>query len=340
MTDSPEPQLNASSRIIFEEAQKRGIKCTTFGDNETILMEDKNLSWYTRGSRTSLQSSVGFTIADNKALAKRILTHYQLPTAKAVEVKNEEELSQLTELQFPVVMKPKHGEHGKGVIVGIESIDEAKKRFLAYKQPVLFEELLKGVEFRVVCVNFQFTAAAFRKPAHVVGDGVHTITELIAGKNKHPWRGKGHRNNLSFIEVDELVKKLLEEQHLTIESIPETRREVILRKTANLSTGGEAWDVTDQVCPENRLLFEKIARVCDLNVIGIDVMCRNLSTPLIEQAQAGVIEVNSSPGLRMHHYPIQGTPKNIAGLILDMVIAAKQIRKTVTAVERFDVPVE
>jgi cyanophycin synthetase len=221
-------------------------------------------------------------------------------------------------------MKPQKGTHGEGVVVGIKTTEEAHQYFSKLNQPALFEEMLQGIEFRIVCINFKFIAAAFRKPAHVIGDGQHTITELIAEKNKHPWRGKGHTNNLSLIEVDELVENVLKEQELNVESVPAEGREVILRKTANLSTGGEAWDVTDQVCQENRELFEKIATVCDLNVIGIDMMCQNLSTPIAQQAHAGVIEVNSSPGLRMHHYPIQGTPKNMAGLILDMVIAQKQ----------------
>jgi cyanophycin synthetase len=309
---------------MFEEATSRGISCTTFGDNETIFMEHHGLSWYTRGSRTSAQSSIGFSIADKKALAKSILTHHKLPTAKAIAVKTENDLDQLSTLVFPVVMKPQQGTHGDGVVVGISTADEARQYFAKLNKPALFEEMLAGIEFRIVCVDFQFVAAAFRKPAHVVGDGVHTITELIAEKNKHPWRGKGHTNNLSFIEVDELVEKFLADQGMTVESIPTQGLEVPLRKTANLSTGGEAWDVTDQVCLENRALFEKIARVCDLNVIGIDMMCQTLTTPIVNQKQAGVIEVNSSPGLRMHHYPIQGTPKNIAGMILDMVIAVKQ----------------
>ena len=324
MSKSSIPKLNASSRILFEEARSRGITCTTFGDNETILMEQNGISWYTRGSRTSSQSSIGFSIADKKALAKRILTHHNLPTAKAIAVKTEEDLSELSSFIFPVVLKPQQGTHGDGVVVGIQDEAEARQVFAKLNKPALIEEMLKGIEFRIICVNFTFIAAAFRKPAHVVGDGTHTVTELIAEKNKHPWRGEGHTNNLSFIEVDELVEKLLSEQKLTVESIPNEGQEVILRRTANLSTGGEAWDVTDQVCPENRVLFEEISRVCDLNVIGIDVMCQTLSTPIVEQQHAGVIEVNSSPGLRMHHYPIQGTPKNIAGLILDMVIAAKQ----------------
>ncbi|SRR5258708_2748750 len=312
--------LNASSRIIHEEAMRKGISCIVFDDAETILMEKKNHRWYTRGSRTSLQSSVGKTIADFKPLTKKVLKHFELPTAHFALVKNVEELGKIRELQFPIVMKPVDERHGKGVVVSIQNFEDAASLYQSLQKPMLFEEMLNGTEYRVVCVNFEFVAAAFRKPAHVIGNGEQTIQQLIDEKNKHPWRGKGHSNNLSLILVDETVEKILQEQNYTIDSTPPKGAEVLLRKTANLSTGGEAWDVTEKVCAENSQLFEKIARACDLNVIGIDVMCESLETPIMLQKKAGIIEVNASPGLRMHHYPIQGKSVNVAGKILDMVL--------------------
>lgn len=315
------PHLDASARILYEEAQQLGITCTTFGDNNLILMEKNGKQWYTRGSRTSLQSSVGKTIADNKALTKKILHHYNLPTAQSVTVFSESELERVSELAFPVVMKPLDARHGAGVIVGIKTQAEAEGRYRNSEYPkVIFEEMLEGVEYRVVVVNFKFVAATFRKPAHVVGDGVSSIEQLIAEKNQHPWRGKGHTANMTFIEVDELVESYLREQGLSVTSVPAKDQEVMLRKTANLSTGGEAWDVSDEVSDENKALFEQIARACDLNTVGIDIMCQSLQEPLTQQPKAGVIEVNASPGLRMHHYPLVGKPRNVARAILEMVL--------------------
>jgi cyanophycin synthetase len=313
------PILNASSRILYEEAQRRGITCTTFNDKETILMEKDNKSWYTRGSRTSFLSSVGTTISDLKPLTKAILNHFNLPTAKGVVIRSPEHYSLLEQLQFPVVAKPLDKTHGEGVRVGIKTAQEVQQYFEEAKEPLLCEEMLAGIEYRVVCVDYRFVATAFRKPAHVTGDGSSTIQQLIDQKNAHPWRGEGHQKNLSLIKVDDLVLELLTEQGFNLESVPAVEKEVLLRKTANLSTGGEAWDVTDDVCPENRALFEKIAKVCDLNIIGIDVMCQSLKTPIVDQPKAGVIEVNCSPGLRMHHYPIKGTPRDIAAIILDSI---------------------
>lgn len=314
------PSLNASSRILYEEAVKMGITCTTFDDNELILMEKDGKSWYTRGSRTSFHSSVGKSIADYKPLTKKVLAKYNLPTAKFATVADESELESIKALTFPLVMKPVAEAHGRGVVVGIKTFEEAVAAFKNLGKKALFEEMLQGVEYRIICVNFKFVAAAFRKPAYVVGDGTHTVAQLIAEKNNHPWRGKGHQNNLSMIEVDDLVTKYLAEQNCTLDSVVEADREVMLRKTANLSTGGEAWNVTDQVSDANRALFEKIARVCDLTGIGIDIMCQSLSTPLDQQPSAGVIEVNASPGLRMHHFPLKGEPINVAKIILEMAL--------------------
>jgi len=308
-----------SSAIMMEEAAKRGIDCHIFDDRKTVLMKKNAKSWFTRGARTSLQSSIGKTIADKKHLTKKILSYYNLPTANYVQVDKVETIEDIQQLNFPVVMKPLDGNAGKGVIVGIKTFDEAKLLFIDAAKPQLFEEILTGTEYRIVCVNFQFVAAAFRKAAYVTGDGSSTVQQLIDQKNSHPWRGDGHESPLTKIKIDQLVTNYLAEQNSGLDAVPAKNVEVQLRKTVNLSTGGEPWDVTDFVCDENKRLFEQIAKVCDLNVIGIDMMCDSLQQPISNQHTAGVIEVNAAPGLRMHHYPLKGAARNVAAKIIDMV---------------------
>lgn len=314
-----------SSQIMIDEAEKRGITCVLFDDKKTVLMEKNGISWFTRGARTSLQSSIGKTIADKKHLTKKILAHHSLPTAAHQVIASSKQLDALKELRFPLVMKPLDGNGGKGVVVGINTFEEAvsfyEKALAQGAKSQLFEEMLTGTEYRIVCVNYTFIAASYRKAAFVTGNGVATIQQLIDEKNAHPWRGGGHETPLTNITVDELVETYLQEQGQTLQSIPAHGVEVALRKTVNLSTGGEPWDMTDSVCAENKLLFEKIAKACDLNVIGIDMMCESLETPIINQPTAGVIEVNAAPGLRMHYYPLQGTPRPVASHVLDMVEA-------------------
>ena len=317
------PKLNASSRIMREEAQKRGVQCTTFGDNETILMEKNGKTWYTRGSRTSLQSSIGRTIADSKYITKKILSHFNIPTAKFVLVKKIEDLAKIKQLNFPLVMKPVRGAHGRGVIVGVKTEQEAKKYFLQAGSKVIFEEVLKGTEYRIICIDYKFVGATFRKAAFITGDGKNTIKELVKIKNQDPNRQAGHKGNLTLIEIDKVVIENLNEQKMTPNTIPVKNEEVFLRKTANLSTGGEPHDYSHLVCKENKELFSKIAKACDLNSVGIDIMCQSLETPIVDQKNVGVIEVNASPGLRMHHFPLVGKSINVASKILDMVMTKK-----------------
>jgi cyanophycin synthetase len=316
--------LDATNRIMREEAEALGISCTAFeGSDAVLLMERGDLRFYTRCSQTSLQSSVGRLIALDKMLTKQVLQRFGLPTAKGVSVEREDQLGRISALSLPLVMKPIHGKQGAGVVVGLSTYEEARQVFAhrTEKGPVLFEEMLQGREYRVVCVDFTFCAAAYRKPAFVLGDGRHTILELIAEKNRDPRRESGHTGSLTKIEIDELVLHCLAESNYHLDSIPAEGVEVRLRKTANLSTGGESHDVTDEVCAENRALFEQISRVCDLNVIGIDFMCGDISSPAVSQSGAGVIEVNASPGLRMHHSPMSGKPRNVAWQILQMVLS-------------------
>lgn len=318
-------ELSISARLLYQAAIKRGIKCTIFSEH-LLFMEYQNKSWYTCGSRTSLQSSVGKTIADYKHLGKRVLLHHQLPTSKAVIISDPSQLETAKELTFPVVMKPSFGNQGEGVFVGLNSLDEIAKKIITYntvnhEYPVVIEEFLSGEkEFRIICLDYKFTAAAYRQRAQVRGDGKHTISELINQKNQHPWRKEGHQAPLTTIKKDEITQECLQEKNLTLDSIPAKGEKVILRKTANLSTGGEAIDVTQSVHPQNKTLFEKIARVTDLNFVGIDIKCDSLEIPLFQQKNTGVIELNVSPGLRMHHYPMQGKAINIADKIIEFVL--------------------
>lgn len=329
MTSIPSPQntinpqqLSISTELLYQEAGLLGIECFPL-DQFTLLMKKDGKEWYLRGSRSSFQSSVGFTIAEKKDLSKIFFSKHNIPTAKYLTLSSELDLTQLTQLKFPIVMKPSRGSHGTDVYVGIEDIDQAHQIFaqipLGEDFPVMAEELLEGVEYRVICLDYKFVAAAMRTPAFVVGNGYSTIKELVSEKNQHPWREDSHMSPLSIIELDSISLDYLNEQSLDPHSIPNLGQKVFLKKTANLSQGGEASNSTDLVCPENIKLFEKIARACDLNIVGIDVICQDIRKPIIDQPRAGIIEINPSPGLRMHHFPVEGEPINLARKILKMI---------------------
>jgi cyanophycin synthetase len=265
-------------------------------------------------------------IAKKKHITKAVLVDQQVPTANYVSIKTAQDLDKLAHLTFPLVVKPTHGKRGNQVVVGVTSRAAVARIYQQFVPRIdveegiflLAEEMLSGHEYRILCVDHTFVAAAYRKPAHVVGDGRSSIQDLITAKNAQ--RGPDQAQPLTKLTIDATAHDFLYVQGYTLTSVPARGVEVRLQQMANLSTGGEPWNVTDQVCEENIALFEHIARVCDLNTVGIDVMCTSLSTPIREQPQAGVIEINASPGLITHHFPVRGEPINAAGKIIDMVL--------------------
>lgn len=237
-------------------------------------------------------------------------------------VYNLEEAKQACEdLGFPVVVKPYAGNHGRGITTNINSQAHLEEAFDLAKEVsswIIVEKFLKGQDYRVLVIDGKFEAAALRKPAMVVGDGKSTIKDLIDLANQDPRRGEGHANFLSKILIDEDTDFALEAQGLGLEDIIDKGREVYLKSTANISSGGSAEDVTDKVHPTNRLMVERISRIIGLNLMGVDIIAETLEESLLDQ-EAGIIEVNAGPGLRMHLNPSEGRPRNVAEPIVDML---------------------
>jgi cyanophycin synthetase len=319
MLDSTLQTLDMSSKLLCEEALRRGVKCERIANTQALKMSRGGQEWFISGSRTSFQSSIGFWAAKQKALTKKFLSAANLPTAKFIEAKTVNDLLKARDLKFPVVMKPVAGMHGDDVITGISSFEKLVALFEKKPQAVIVEEMLRGTEYRVVCVDYKMVAVAYRKPAFVVGDGKKTVSELVAQKNEEEGRSDGHLSKLTKIVIDNEVEDVLNEQGLTLSSVVAKGQEVPLRRVVNLSQGGEAINVTEQVSLENRALFEAVARAMDLNVCGIDLMCEDLAAPIATQKNAGIIEINGSPGLRMHHFPSVGEPIDVASAIFDLI---------------------
>jgi cyanophycin synthetase len=313
-----------TNRIMAAEAVALGLRVTPIADaadgQGLLLMEGAGCRFHTSGSMVSVQSATGREIARDKGLTKAVLEHAGLPVAPGVVIRCEDDLHRLLHIDPPWVMKPLRGTHGEGVVVGVTSLDEARRVWVAEQRPQLIEALLRGREHRVLCVEHHMVAASLRKPAFVVGDGRQSVAELIDEKNREPQRSIGHRDHRTRIDIDDEVRAELGRRHLGLSSVPSAGEEVGLRRRANLSQGGEGYDETDEVCPANRELFAAVARAVDLDVVGIDVMATTLAEPLAGQAGAGIIDVNARPGLRMHHFPSGGQPRNVARAILEMTL--------------------
>src|SRR6056297_2274999 len=275
---------------------------------------------------TDASSIIGHSIADDKDWTKQILGEAGLAVPQGYTCYSLDEAREAAEwIGWPVVTKPLAGNHGRGVTTNIATSEDLKSGYDAAlarvrddSGAVIVESYIKGEDHRILVVGGKLVAAARRRPAHVTGDGKSTIQGLIDKANEDPRRGVGHENLLTQIHVDEQTNRMLEQAGLTLESVPPEGEMVFLKSTANISTGGTATDLTDEVHPDIRFAMERIARHVGLDVIGIDLLAETLTKPL-DQQSAGVVEVNAGPGFRMHMAPTHGTPRPVGEHVVDML---------------------
>lgn len=319
-------KLGPSTGSIADEAQRRGIPVMRL-DNDSLVQ----LGYGCKQSRieatiTSHTSSLAVDIAGDKDKTKQLLTAANLPVPFGEVITKLESLKETIEaIGYPIVIKPLNSNHGKGATINIQDWEHAEcafQRAQKYSREVIVEKFIQGSDFRVLVVNDKFVAAALRTPASVTGDGIHSIQQLIDRANLDPRRGNGHDNVLTQIRVDEVTMELLKKDNYTLETVLPNGKELYLKPTANLSTGGTATDVTDKVHPQNKSMFERIARMIGLDICGIDIMATSLSTPLKENGGV-VLEVNAAPGFRMHLEPTNGQPRNVAKPVIDMLFPGK-----------------
>ena len=268
-------------------------------------------------------SAVSEAIAQDKDLCKTLLAAAGVPVPVGRPVHSVDEGWQVAQsIGLPVVVKPQDGNQGKGVTVNIASRDHFEVAYRAAQEigTVMVEKYLPGSDHRLLVVGNRLVAAARRDPPQVIGDGVHTVRELVDQINADPRRGDGHATTLTRIRIDEIAVARLAIQGLDPDAVPEKGRRVLLRNNANLSTGGTATDVTDNVHPELAARAISAARMVGLDICGVDVVCEDVVRPLEIQG-GGVVEVNAAPGLRMHLSPSFGKGRAVGEAIIDHLYA-------------------
>lgn len=315
-------RLGPSTACIVDEAAKRGIPYIRLNKQSLVQLGYGVNQKRVRATIASTTSNIAVDIACNKEETKMLLEAAEIPVPKGTVIRTEEGLRDAIEkFGYPLVIKPIDGNHGKGNTTNINSWDQALKAFEAareYSRSVIVERFIRGVDFRCLVINYKFICAALRTPASVTGDGKHTIQWLIDETNKDPRRGYGHEKVLTQITIDAFTQKMLDEKGYTLETIPAKGEMVVLKSTANLSTGGTSTDVTDEVHPANIFMCERIARIIGLDICGIDIMTPDLRTPVTENGGA-ILEVNAAPGFRMHIEPAEGLARNVAEPVVDML---------------------
>jgi cyanophycin synthetase len=312
--------LGPTTRSLVEEARRRGIPVQRLDDNSLVQLGQGINQRRIRASITGLTSQVAVDIAGNKDLTKSLLDEAGLPAPRGEVVRNADDaVREARRIRYPVVVKPLDGNHGRGVTIGIVSDDEVRAAFeiaARHSRRVVVEQQLPGNDHRILVVGGKVVAVAERVPAHVIGDGYHSIEGLIELLNQDTRRGEGHEKVLTRIKVDQSVVELLGRQGKTLKSVPMAQEVVLLRGTANLSTGGTAIDRTDVIHPLNAAIAEQAAAVVGLDVAGIDFLTPDITRP-VRETGGGIVEVNAAPGFRMHLEPSEGKPREIAAPVID-----------------------
>lgn len=315
-------RLGPSTGSIVDEAVARDIPFIRINSASLIQLGYGKNQVRFRATMTDHTSSIAVDIASNKDETKRMLKDAAIPVAKGVCIAYMDEVDDAVKnIGFPLVFKPLDGNHGKGASINVKTIEEAHAAYehaKKYSRKIIVEKFITGFDFRILVINNRFIAAALREPAHVIGDGVSTIQQLIDTENKDPRRGYGHENVLTEISIDRETLDQLSKKNYTIETVLAKKELCYLKGTANLSTGGTSTDITDIVHPHNIFIFERISRIIGLDICGIDIMGTNLNEPL-ETTGAVVLEVNAAPGFRMHLAPAKGLPRNVAAPVIDML---------------------
>jgi cyanophycin synthetase len=315
-------RLGPSTGCIVEEAAKRNIPYIRLNKQSLVQLGYGVHQKRIRATIASTTSNIAVDIACDKEETKMLLEAAEIPVPRGTVIRTEEGLKEAVEkFKYPLVIKPIDGNHGKGNTTNITTWEQAIKALEAAKQygrNVIVEKFITGFDFRCLVINNKFICAALRTPASVTGDGKHNIQWLIDETNKDPRRGFGHEKVLTQITVDNSTMKMLEEKKYTLETIPPKGELVLLKTTANLSTGGTSEDVTDEVHPTNVFMCERISKIIGLDICGIDIMATDLRTPVSENGGA-ILEVNAAPGFRMHIEPAEGLPRNVAEPVIDML---------------------
>lgn len=310
-----------STKSILDAAKERKIPFKRIHDDFSLYSlgwgKHREMIW---GPVTSKTPLIGSDIGKEKDICKNVLMEHEFPVPRGYIAYSLEDAFEIAEdLGYPVVLKPDRGHHGEGVEVNLKNKDELKDAYdiaREHSKYILVEKYLQGDDYRVLVIGNQVVAVAKRIPAHVVGNGTSTIEELVQLTNQDPARGEGHSGLLTKLKLDEEELACLKRQGITPKYVPKESETIYLRNVANLSTGGTAEDHTDELHPELKRILEKVSKVIGMDVMGIDVIAGDISKSPAE-IDWGIIEVNASPGLRMHLSPTKGQPRPVGKYIGD-----------------------
>jgi len=314
--------LGPSTASLVKAAVDRGIPWLRLNDQSLVQLGHGRYQQRIQATVTGRTPHISVELASDKEETNKILGSLGLPVPRQELVQSDDAAWRAArKLGGTVVLKPYNGNHGRGITINISEEADVRAAFEAareHSRSVIVETYLAGDDHRLLVVNGELIAATKRTPGHVVGDGKQTVAALVDIVNSDPRRGVGHEKVLTKLKLDREAELMLEKLGYTVDSIPKAGEVVPLRSTANLSTGGTATDVTDVIHPDNRAMAERAVRAIGLDVGGVDFLSTNIAESY-KSIGGGICEVNAAPGFRMHIAPSEGTPRDAAGPVIDML---------------------
>lgn len=317
-------RLGPSTGAIVQAAVARNIPFRRLTQGSLVAFGWGSRQRKIQAAEIDRTGAIAEAIAQDKELTKKLLHAAGVPVPMGRVVKDQDDAwATALEIGLPVVIKPKDGNQGKGVTVNVTTREQLDAGYVAaaeFRDDILVERYLPGNDFRLLVIGNKLIAAARRDPPIVVGDGVQTVRQLVDQVNLDPRRGNGHATSLTKIRFDDIALASLAKQGFVAESVPPKGARVILRNNANLSTGGAATDVTDDVHPEVAARAIAAAHMVGLDICGVDLVCDSVLKP-IEEQNGGIVEVNAAPGLRMHLSPSFGKGRAVGEAIVSSMFA-------------------
>ena len=314
--------LGPSTTSLVHAAEERNIPWLRLNSQSLVQLGYGKYQQRIQATITGKTSHIAVELASDKEETNKILASLGLPVPRQELVQTEDHAKRSARrIGYPVVTKPYNGNHGRGISIRLTNDEEVVAGFRAareHSRSVIVETFVTGDDHRLLVVNGELVAATRRTPGHVVGDGVHTVAQLVDVVNQDPRRGVGHEKVLTRLELDAQAEMMLGRVGYDRDSVPKVDEVVYLRSTANLSTGGTATDVTDIIHPDNRDMAVRAIKAIGLDVGGVDFLSDNIAESY-QTHGGGICEVNAAPGFRMHVAPSEGTARDVAGPVIDML---------------------
>jgi cyanophycin synthetase len=314
--------LGPSTMSLVRAAEDRRIPWIRLNEQSLIQFGHGRFQQRIQATITSRTSHIAVELASDKEETNRILAHLGLPVPRQRLVQREDDAVAAAErIGYPVVVKPFNANHGRGISIHLTTDEQVRTAFEVareHSRSVIVESFITGDDHRMLVVNGELVAVSKRVPGHVMGDGVHTIEQLMEEVNRDPRRGIGHEKVLTRLVLDHQAETLLAKKGYTKDTVPAEGERVFLRSTGNLSTGGTATDVTDLVHPDNVEMAERAVKAIGLDVGGVDFLTTDI-TESYKDIGGAICEINAAPGYRMHMAPSEGRPRDVAGPTLDML---------------------